>query len=262
MTRKQITLSTALFVLAFLFGAVINIPAVQIMNFITLPKQVAVQGIQGSVTNGSVDRLDFQGYTISNVNFHLQPTCLLKISVCYQLSSDEDGVLLNLEYSLLTQSSDISDSYIDLPSSVLDNIPNLLVNPAGDFYIEIEKLQISNERKLTDLKALVNWNNAGIQGEDQIIGNYTAGITNSKDGLNASLSDKNSLLGLKGDVALNWNGVYEADLQLESKAGLNPSLLSVLDMSARKSGLNQYRLKKKGTLPAHISNQIKMLAPL
>jgi general secretion pathway protein N len=261
MTRKQITLSSTLFVLAFLIGAVINIPAVQIMNFITLPKQVAVQGIQGSVTNGVVDRLDIQGYTISNVKFHFQPTCLLKISVCYQLSSDEDGVLLNLDYSLLTQSSDISDSYIDLPSSVLDNVPNMLVKPAGDFRIEIEQLQVNSERKLTDLKALMHWNNAGIEGEDQVIGNYAADISSSKNGLSANLSDKNSLLGLKGDILLNWNGSYEADLQFEHKTGLNPSLLSVLDMSAKKSGLNQYRLKKKGVLPASISNQIKMLSP-
>ncbi len=261
MTRKQISLASASFVLAFLIGALINIPAIQVMSLITLPKQLAYQGVQGSVTNGKVDRIEVQGYTISNLKFHFQAICLLKIAACYQLSSDEDGVLLNLEYSLLSQDIGISDSYIDLPGSIFDGIPNMLVKPAGDFRIEIGQLQLSSDQKLTDLKALLKWNNAGIKGENQVIGNYAASVSNSKEGIDALLSDHNSLLGLKGNVTLNWNGNYETDLELEHKPGLNPSLISVLDVSAKKSGLNQYRMKQKGVLPANLLNLLARFSP-
>jgi hypothetical protein len=261
MTRKQISFASALFILAFLVGAVINVPVSQLFHFVTLPNQVAYQGVQGSVTNGQVDIVGFQGHTISNLKYHLQPTCLLKIAVCYQLSSDEDGILLNVEYSLLFQSTRISDSYIDLPATVFDNIPNMLVKPAGDFRIEIGQLQLDSNHKLTDLNGVLKWDNAGVQGENQAIGNYVATLSNSKEGITALLSDQNSLLGLKGDATLNWNGNYEADLEFEHKPGLNPSLISVLDISAKKSGLNQYRLKKKGVLPANIFNQIKRFSP-
>jgi hypothetical protein len=257
MTRKQIFFISALFLLAFLTGAVMNTPVVQLFHLITLPKQVAFQGLQGSVTNGKVDRVEVQGYLISSLEFHIQPACLLKLAICYQLSSDEDGMLFNLERSLLSQNTFITDSYVDLSNSVFDDIPNLLVKPAGDFRIEISQLQLNSNQKITDLNALLKWNNAGIQGESQVIGNYRAELSSTKEGISVVLSDQNSLLGLKGNVNLSWQGNYDSDLEFEHKAGLNPSLLSVLDMSARKSGLNRYKLKKKGVLPPNITNQLR-----
>jgi hypothetical protein len=252
MTRKQLSLVGALFILAFLLGAVMNTPVVQLFHFIKLPKQVMYQGLQGSVTKGKVDKVFIQGVTISNLEYHFQPSCLLKLAVCYQLSSDEDGILLNLQLSPITQSTQVSDSYIDLPNTVFDNIPNLLFKPAGDFRIEVGQLGLDSNQRLTDINALLIWNNAGIQGEKQVIGNYAAEITNSKDGINALISDQNSLLGLKGNVSLSWKGSYAIDLELEHKPGLNASLISFLDVSAKKSGLNLYRMKQNGILPANI----------
>jgi hypothetical protein len=261
MTRKQITLTSALFLLVFLIGTVINTPVTQLFHLIHLPKQVAIQGLQGSITKGKVDVVEIQGYTIFGLHFHLQPACLLKFAVCYQLSSDESGLLLNLDRSLITQSTNVSDSYIDLPSTTFDNIPGLLVKPAGDFRIEIRQLELNSEQRLADLSALVQWNNAGIQGENQVIGNYAADISTTKDGFSALLSDKNSLLGLKGDVTLSWKGSYVADLEFEHKAGLNPSLLSVLEMSAKKTRLNQFKMNRKGVLPPNILNQLQRFSP-
>lgn len=261
MTRKQISIAGGIFILAFVIGALVNIPVIQLLHIITLPKQLAYQGLQGSVTNGKVERIEFQGFSISNLEFQLQPGCLLKIAICYQLSSDEDGVMVNLERSLITQSTQVLDTTIELPASVFDSIPNMLVKPAGDFWVQIERLQLSADQKLTELKALLQWKNAGIQGEKQAIGNYAAEVNNTKDGLSAILSDQNSLLGLKGSVNVNWKGNYDIDLELEHKQGLNPSVISVLEMSAKKSGLNQFRLKQKGVLPANITNQLVRFSP-
>lgn len=261
MTRKQITIASILFLLVFLIGVVINIPVNQLFHLVHLPKQVAIQGLQGSISKGKVDVVEIQGYPVFDLKYHLQSSCLLKLAICYQLSSDKDGILLNLDRSLLTQSTSVSDSYIDLPGTVFDNIPNMLVKPAGDIRIEITQLELNSNQTLADLKALVKWNNAGIQGEKQVIGNYAADISNTKEGLSALLSDKNSLLGLKGDVKLSWKGSYVADLVFEHKPGLNPSLLSVLDMSAKKSGLNKFKMSKKGLVSPNIIKQLGKFSP-
>lgn len=261
MSGRQITLAMVLFLIAFLIGALINIPAIQLFHFIQLPQNVAIEGLQGSLTNGKISRVEVQGYPMSDLAFKLQPECLIKLSICYQISSDEDGILLNLERSLLGQSMQISDSYIEIPDSIFTKIPNLLVKPTGDFSVQIGALRIDQAQKLEVLSAQVKWNKAGVAGEKQVIGNYTANITTSHDGLDVQLSDRESLLGVQGNVAMNWQGQFETDLELEHKAGLNPSLISVLEMSAQKSGLNQFRIKKKGVLPANILRQIGRFLP-
>jgi hypothetical protein len=262
MTRRQTSIIIGIFVLAFLWGAFYNLPITQLLHFIKLPPQVAMQGVQGSITRGKVDIVEIQGYRISELEYHWTPGCLIKLTVCYQLYSYEDGILLNLERSLLSQNTLISDSYIELSSNILAGIPNLLVKPSGDFRVEIGLGKFDDSQRLTELKGRVLWNNAGVVGEKQVFGNYTADLVRAGEGIEVSLSSsQDSLLGLKGDIELNWNGRFDSDIMLENKAGLNPSLVSVLDISAKKTGLNQYHLQRKGVLPANIIKQMRAISP-
>ncbi len=261
MTAKQISLAIVLFLLTFLFGLVVNMPAIQLFQVIKMPEQVKIQGLQGTITSGQIDRMLIQGYSLSRVEYRIQSSCFFKLALCYQLLSEDDGLDINLQYSLLLQGIRITDSLIDLPASFFKMIPNLPVRPAGLFKINIENLQLDTAFKLEDIKAQVEWVNAGVQGEDQVIGNYMATIKPSRDGIDVALSDRDSLLGLKGSVSLNWQGEYDSDLEFQKRNGLNPSIVSILDISAKKSGLNQYRLKNKGRLPVNISSTWMKYAP-
>jgi hypothetical protein len=262
MTVKQVSLGIILFLLALTLGLIVNFPVIQLFHVVKLPGNVAVDGVNGSIIDASVERLQVDGYPMSGINFKFEPGCLIKLAICYQVSSDEEGMLLNLKRSLLSQNIAISDSYIEIPPLVFDRIPNLLVKPAGDFQVNIDNLEFNSDMKLEVLNATLDWNNAGVEGEKQVIGNYTAQLTQDAQGIKAILSDHDSLLGVKGNVVLSWRGEYDADLEFQHKSGLNPSLLSVLDISARKSGLNQYRLKKKGMLPGNLIKPIMQLAPV
>ena len=261
MSAKQITLVTTMFLLAFLCGALLNVPAIQLFHFIQLPPNVAVAGVEGSVSKGRVSRLEVQGYPISGLSFELKPTCFIKLAICYQASSDEEGIYLNLERSLLSASLQIYDSQVDIPNTVFTKIPNLLVKPGGAFSINIAQLEFDGAQKLEALSATVDWNKASIEGEKQVIGNYAAEVSSSSNGLEIKISDRDSLLGIQGSVNVSWKGQYETDLELEHKPGLNPSLISVLDMSAQKSGLNQFRIRKKGVLPANALTRIGRFLP-
>ncbi len=261
MSAKQITLVTTTFLLAFLFGALLNVPAIQLFHFIQLPQNVAVAGVEGSLSKGRVSRLEVQGYPVSDLTFELKPTCFIKLAICYQAISDEDGIYLNLERSLLSASLQIYDSQVDIPNTVFTQIPNLLVKPGGTFSVKIAQLELNAAQKLEALSATVDWNKARIEGEKQVIGNYAAEVNSSSNGLDIKISDRDSLLGIQGSVNVSWKGQYETDLDLEHKPGLNPALVSVLDMSAQKSGLNQFRIRKKGVLPSNVLSRIGRFLP-
>ena len=261
MRGRHIILVMIAFLLSLLVGAILNVPAVQLLRFVQLPQHIAIAGVEGTVTHGKIGRILVQGYPVSELSFNFKPACLLKLALCYRLTSDEDEILLNLERSLLGQSTYLTDSYAAIPNSIFLKIPNLLVKPSGDFSVKVRELQINDARKLEQLSALVEWNNAGIEGEKQVLGNYTADISTSSGGVEVTMSDRDSLLGMKGSVNMNWRGQYETDLEFEHQSGLNPSLISVLEMSAQKSGLNRFRMKKKGVLPPNILRQIGSFLP-
>lgn len=262
MTAKQIFISIGIFLLAFLFGLLVEMPVTQLFRVINQPAQVQLQGLQGTVFIGKIDRLQVQSYPLSQIQYSLSPTCFFKLALCYQVLSDEEGLDLKLQYSLLGRGISLKDSNIELPASFFDTIPNLPVKPAGQFAINIENLQLDSDLRLEDFLGHVVWSNAGVQGEDQVIGDYRADIKPSDDGIDVALSDQDSLLGLKGNIKLNWQGGYDADLELLKRNGLNPSIINIMDMLAKKSGLNQYRIKQKGRLSVNISSSLTKFAPI
>ena len=67
------------------------------------------------------------------------------------------------------------DSDIRLPDTVFAQIPQMLVKPVGQFDLHIRELSF-NDQRLADLNAALDWSDAGIQGEEQILGNYRAEI--------------------------------------------------------------------------------------
>lgn len=258
MKRNQVVWIVVLFVVILLLSLMVNIPARQALRIIKLPPEVQIQGLKGTVSSGDIEVLAYQGYNLKNVHFDNQPVCLLKASICYRLYSDDHELLVNFEANPLTRRVSITHSKIKLRSQIFENIPKLLVKPRGQFYINIKDL-ILIEMKLSALTASVQWMDAGIEGEDQIFGNYLANISQHSEQINIRLSDQNSLLSVEGDIDVKWNGRYQLDLKFETSPSLNPSVKSVLELSAKRTGLNRFSIKNSGVLPNKILENLKKI---
>jgi len=245
MSKKQSFWVIAIFFIVLLSSLLINLPARHILQFVEIPAEIKIQGLKGSITNGQVQIFSYKNFHLKNVGFNIQPLCFLKAGLCYQLQSTDKELLVNAEVNLLSQNISLSQSQILLDSDIFKDIPQLLAQPTGELAIFIETLTYG-ESKIKDLVAKVDWLGAGIQGEDQLFGNYNAQIVKQTDGLNFKLSDQNSLLSVVGDIDVNWNGQYDVDLKFESRPTLNKSVISVLEMTTKKSGLNRFSLKRSG----------------
>ena len=245
MSKKQSFWVIAIFLMALLSSLIISLPARHILQFVEIPAEIKIQGLQGSITDGRVQVFSYNNFYLKNIDFNIQPLCFLKAGLCYQLRSTDKELLVNVEINLLSQNISLSQREILLASDNFKDIPQLLAQPTGELAIFVETL-IYGESKIKDLVGKVNWLGAGIQGEDQLFGNYNAQIVKQTDGLNFTLSDQDSLLSVMGDIDVNWNGQYDVDLKLESRPTLNKSVISVLEMTTKKSGLNRFSLKRSG----------------
>lgn len=253
MNNRQIFWIIFLFLSALVFNLLLNTPAKQLFRLIDLPPEIAIHGLHGAISRGSIDRIDYNQFNVSDVHFRFQPLCLLKISVCYKFNSEGQEILLNVERNLLTQRNSIKQSRILLDSGKLGDIPHLLAQPTGQFEINIINFE-SDDSSIFDLAAKVDWRNAGVKGEDQILGSYQAMLSTQPDKLTIHISDSDSQLSIVGDLDVKWNGLYTLDLKLQSRETLNSSVISILDMMTKKVDLNRYVIKRTGKLSSDIGN--------
>jgi len=249
MSKKQSFWIIVIFLFSLLVSLTISLPARHVLQFIEVPSDLKIQGLQGSITDGRVQIFNYQEFQLQNVGFNIQPLCLLKAGLCYQFQSTDKAMLVNVEVNLLSRHISIRQSQILLDSDIFKNNPQLLVQPTGQFALFIESLTYT-QSKITNFVAKVDWLGAGIQGEDQLLGNYNALATQEADGLVVKLSDQDSLLSVQGEIDIKWNGHFDVDLKFESRPTLNKSVISVLDMTTRKSGLNSFTLKSTGKVPS------------
>jgi len=260
MTSKQTLGIVLVFVLTLITGLVINLPVRHLLRLVEIQPPLQVQGLTGTITEGQIARLSYQKFAIAEVSYRFQPLCLFRAVVCYRFTADDRELRLNLEFNPLTRNVSARQSSIMLESKILDDFPQLLVKPKGDFAVAVEQLSIS-EAGMSELEASIDWLGAGVQGEDQLLGNYRALIAMQGDGLNINLNDMDSLLGLKGDIQLAWTGEYNINLKFESKPALNQSVISVLSMATARQGLNRFNLKKNGKLDASGQRLLRQLHP-
>ena len=219
------------------------------MRIVELPAEIKIQGLQGTLSKGMVESLSYKSFHLADVNFKIQPLCLFMAALCYRLNSEDKELSVDIKVNLLTQNVSIDQSQILLGSDVFKDIPQLLAQPKGQLLIVIDSLTLVDS-KITDLAAKVDWLEAGIQGEEQLLGNYSALINKEEDKLSIKLSDKKSLLSVKGGIDVKWDGKYNVDLKFETRPMLNKAVISVLEMMTKKSGLNRFTVKKSDKLSA------------
>ena len=249
MSKQQIGWIAFTFILVLSFSLLINIPIRHILHFVAVPKELNVQGLSGNIRHISIEQLSYKNYQLSNVFINIDAGCFALLNVCYAIESEDYDLSGRIEASPLTQIVKVKDAFVTIQSEQLVEYVNLLIRPVGTFNLKVDELSLQNQ-KITNVNLQIDWKNAGIEGEDQILGDYAALIKSQDSGLRLDLSDSASLLSAKGSVEVLNNGAFDANISLKSDARLKPSIKSAISLMAKQTGLDQFSYKSKGRLPA------------
>ncbi len=258
MTRRQRVWTILAFILVLLGGLLVNMPVVHLMRWVQLPPGLQIYGLAGTPGRISLDAIRYQDVELRDLSFEFQAACLLRLQVCYHAVSTPSGLSATVKGRLLDQSLQLSDARLQLPTEMLRQFPQLLVQPAGQFNLNVRSL-VFTDPQITELDAMLNWANAGIQGEQQVLGNYTARFALTAEGLAIELDDQDSLLSMQGDALIARDGQYRLQVRLTGKPGLNRSVYSVLDMAGQKTAANNYLIKQSGRLQPQVASQLARL---
>jgi hypothetical protein len=245
------------FLLVLILGLVVNMPITQVFRVANVQPTFGFEGLVGNVLYGKMEQIDINGFQLENIDYNLQPLCLLKLSLCYRVNTNP-GVELNVERNLFSPDIVVRDSQISLAESFFDRIPNLLIKPKGYITAEIQSIILSGNM-LQDVNADIVWHEAGIQGEEQVLGDIKAKLTRVEQGINLEFTDSVGLLRPQGEIEVNQTGRYQVDLTILTDPGLKDGISNALELVARKTNLNEFSLKRQGQLTGQAKRLVTML---
>ena len=234
------------FLFCLVIAVLINLPVSLILARVKLPDHISISGLQGTAFHGAASELLVNAYPIRQIDYQAEYSCLLAASLCYRLKF-EDGTA-SLRFEPITNTIEITGLDADIPMQRLSQLSNqTLVSPSGSLKLDIDKLVIK-QGKLTDISAIAIWQDAGVVGEDFDLGDYQLEIEKGIDQYRFILKDNDAMLAIDGKGILATNGQYSLNIDIKARPGLNPQIKNVLELIAKKKGLNQYLIHRTGQL--------------
>ena len=234
------------FLVCVVIAILVNMPVKTLLAQVNLPENIKVTGVRGTLLRGHVHELLVNRFPVQQLNYQADLSCLLKASWCYQLDYSDGSALLSL--NAITQKIDLNAVNVEFPASLISTMtPQLLVSPSGSIMLQADSLSIKRG-KLVDLGAILVWKNAGIVGEDLNLGDYQLDVAKESNQYHLSLQDNDSVLDIAGEGKLGPDGSYSLDIRIQSRSGLDSRIKNLLELVAKKNGLNNYNIRRSGRI--------------
>jgi hypothetical protein len=246
------------FTLFFLFCLVValgfNIPLTHLLPWVKLPDTIQLSGVDGTIIEGRAQQVMLNRFPLNGVRYRYMPSCIARLKLCYRIDYDQGH--LRVAYDLLNGDTEVTNTEIDYPvSTLLVHLSNPLVKPVGSLQLVVRELSFE-QGKPVSFEGLLIWRNLGIDdsGIKLDIGDYQLEVSGKSPEYELRLSDLDASLDVKGDGELGAGGVYKVDIAISSDQGINPQVKTVLELVAKKTGHDKYRIQQSGRLPPHIAS--------
>ncbi len=240
-------------VAAYLVFLLSRLPAPLVYDMLEsqLPPSVKVYGLEGSVWQGRVARLDWQGRSFHGVDWELHPTSLLMGRTAITLAfrnSDRSHASLSLSRSLGGDLS-LSDVRATLPMAELVAMARIpAVKLGGELSLNLERLDVAG-MVLEEAEGAAMWNGASSQfPQNMELGDVSARLTTTEEGVLVTLADGGGPLELGGSLLLAPDGQYKLEAKLAARQGQNSPLGRSLRMLGNPGSDGKVTLNNSGNL--------------
>lgn len=238
------------FLMTYLGFLVATLPATVLFNQVSLPKNISLSGVSGSVWQTNIEQVFIGEVEIKKIKSELSFWSLFTLTPKLPITfgdpflagpegklditlSQEEIVIDNL--SLLLKANEIAQQ-LTLP---------LPVTAQGDVEITLDHvaINIKDNNKCIAAEGLVSWSKAGVIALEENIklGDFNAEISCEDDALALLLSPKNDL-GLTLSTYVSQGGRVSGNGFLKPGAKFPQALNSTLPFLGRKDNQGRYRL--------------------
>lgn len=236
-------------VLAYVVALALTLPAVQALRFAdTAPAQLA--GVHGTFWRGGARQVVVQDFVIDDVRWRLLPLKLFTGELAAALEARYAGgpaaatVALDWRRELHVRALD----YRLDARRLVDFMPLPIVEFSGDIDTRVEQLTLS-EGALQRIDGKVLWKAASLTAPFATrLGDYRLDLQSTERGHRAQLDGSGGALNAQGELTLQRDGRFVADLTFRPTRSAPPELVEQLDFLARKQRNGDYVLRRNGRL--------------
>lgn len=234
------------FVGLLLIALVLTLPASLVREQLTLDKDIKTGWVAGPWWSFDVEWLSYRGFVAEQVNVTFKPSCLFFMQACFEINNE--NIHLQLSQSLFSNTIELEDTELNVTFAQLSPLlPPLYIQPSGKINLIVEQFTWQ-QAEIINLKAKLNWLNAGVQGESFDLGTLQADIKHSTGKIQFELSDDSPVLDLSGQVSLASSGLLNTNVQLMGQAEFPEKLKSLLQTVMKRNNKNQLVFKNKQML--------------
>lgn len=200
--------------LLFIVFLIAKMPANQILSRVTLPENISVTGVSGTLWNGNATQVIYEGLQVLDVNWQLDflPLLIGRASLNIDAGStrDPDSIAFNGDVVVSRSHLAINDGTLFAPTPLLlaqVQLP-LPVSAKGRVKVEIDELDYAKEgcETLTGTGYWLNGEVAGLQ-EQIALGNFEASLHCDNGPVEVTTNPENSL-NMAGTVTIHHNGKF------------------------------------------------------
>lgn len=244
---KKWFIGTAAFVLVYLFFMVSQTPAQWVVNQISLPKEIALQGVKGSIGQGSIKRIIVDGYSINDVNIEVNLLSLLMFNP--SVDATFGGALVNgpegkASLSHLFGDIEVSHGQVLVAANDIAQQLTLPIPLTAQKFIDVNiETFVMGKPLCQQLSGTVQWDNAGIKALDETVALGTlSGQLQCEKGLVKFTFDPNNNLGLTFDAYVHSPERISGQGYLHPGDKFPAKLKEALPFLGRTDNLGRYKL--------------------
>jgi len=235
------------FIAVYLFFVVVQMPAQWLVSQVSLPKNVTLQGVKGSVWNGSIERVVVDGYTINQINtrvnvlalFMLNPSVDVTFGGALVSGPEGKATLNHLLGNIELSQADVSISANDIAQQLPLPVP-LTAQKFVDIHID---QFVMGQPLCEQLTGNVQWNKASVKVLDQkvALGTLTGQLACDEGRIKFSFDPKNDL-GLTFDAYVHAVGRVSGAGYLKPASTFPKVLNDALPFIGQPDSAGRYKL--------------------
>lgn len=245
---KSVFKWSALALSAYLLLLIIKLPAQQVINRLSLPPNVSLHGISGTIWQGQAIAANINGLPIQKISWSMDflPLLLGNISADIKAGNirEQDAIAINGKLVVSGSRLQLNNVQAYLPTNLMISLLPLPfpVKAEGRFKIDIDELDYAKSCQI--LKGKGQWLNAQVAGLNQMIqlGDFTANMDCIDNNVVLDVKEPNSF-GLSAKAVIPSNLKFSVQGRFKPDAKLPEEVHQAAQFFGKKDNQGYYFLK-------------------
>lgn len=219
---KQSLTWGALGLCVYMVFLVIKLPAVQVLGYLSLPPEIKLQGVKGTIWQGQALNATIQGLPVSTITWSLDFWPLLLGNISADISAGNirqvDAIAFNGEVVFASDRLQLDNVQAYFPTNLMMTLLPLPFPVKAEGRFKVQVAELDYRQSCQTLKGSGQWLNAKVAGGEGMIdlGNFTADMSCENNDIILSVKEPNSF-------GLTAQATIPADLKFSVTGRFKPN---------------------------------------